>query len=200
MNNPMLGAAAPTGLAVPHGPRRAAAVLGLALSLLMTAAPAEAASRKAWKDASDVGAAALVAAAMGVPLIEGDWPGMGQASLSLIVGGGTAFGLKEVINERRPDGSDNKSMPSAHSAVAFAAAATLENRYGWKAGFPAFAVATLVGVARVKAKKHHWYDVAAGAVLGSASGFLLTDKFDSGVQLVPWADSHGGGVAFNAVF
>ena len=86
------------------------------------------------------------------------------------------FVLKELVHERRPDGSDNKSFPSGHTSVSSAAAATLEKRYGWKAGLPALAVASFVGLARVETDKHYVHDVLAGAAIGSISGFLLTSR------------------------
>ncbi len=116
------------------------------------------------------------------------------------VAGSAAYGLKRLFPETRPDQSDRRSFPSRHAAVSFAAAATLENRYGWKAGLPAFAEATFVGVARVKARKHDWYDVVAGAAIGTGSGFLLTTKRNGNVRLTPWADSGGGGIALAARF
>jgi membrane-associated phospholipid phosphatase len=112
-----------------------------------------------------------------------------------LLAGGAAYGLKRIFPEERPDHSDRHSFPSSHAAVSFAAAATLENRYGWEAGVPAFIVASFVGAGRVEARKHHWYDVAAGAAIGTGSGFLLTSRRTGGVRLVPFADSQGGGVS-----
>ncbi len=153
-----------------------------------------------WDQASSVGRDLLVAAALGVPAVQGDWTGDLQAGGSMLVAGGATYALKRVFPEDRPDHSDRQSFPSGHTSVSFAAAASLENRYGWKAGLPAFAVASFVGFARVEARKHHWYDVVAGAAIGTGSGFLLTSKRNSAVRLTPWADSGGGGVALAARF
>ena len=52
-----------------------------------------------------------------------NWPrfaGNTVASMGVAFGGKTA--LKAFINEERPDHSDNKSFPSGHAAIAFAAA------------------------------------------------------------------------------
>jgi membrane-associated phospholipid phosphatase len=172
---------------------------GVAALTLSLASPAQA-SPHGWDQASSVARDLLVASALGVPAIQGDWTGDLQAGGSMLLAGGAAIGLKHLFPEERPDHSDRRSFPSAHSAQAFAAAATLENRYGWKAGIPAFAMATFVGVARVEARKHHWYDAVAGAAIGTGSGFLLTSKRDSNVRLTPWADSSGGGLAISARF
>ena len=153
-----------------------------------------------WGQASNIGRDVLFAAALGVPAVQQDWAGDLQAGGSLLLAGGAAYGLKEIFPEERPDHSDRKSFPSGHSAESFAAAASLENRYGWRAGLPAFAAATFVAVARVEARKHHWYDCVAGAAIGTGSGFLLTSKRDDHVKLVPWGDAGGGGLALVARF
>lgn len=147
-----------------------------------------------WAKVSDIGRAALVGTALAVPAVQGDWRGDLQAGGSILLAHGMTTGLKEIFPERRPDGG-SKSFPSKHSSDAFAAAATLENRYGWEAGLPAFVVATLVGVGRVEARRHHWYDVVAGAALGTGSGLLLTSRRNDRVRLVPWGDSGGGGLS-----
>ena len=46
------------------------------------------------------------------------------ASMGVAFGGKTA--LKAIVNEERPDHSDNKSFPSGHAAVAFAAARSID--------------------------------------------------------------------------
>ena len=167
--------------------------------LAMASAPAQA-SHHGWDRASTIGAGALIGISLGVPAVQGDWNGDLQAGGSMLIAGGVAYGLKEIFPERRPDNSDNKSFPSSHAAVSFAAAASLDNRYGWQVGAPAMALATFVGVARVEARKHHWYDVAAGAAIGSASGFLVTSRRNSRVRLVPWAEGNGGGLTLAARF
>ncbi len=166
----------------------------LAASSLAIATPASADAGD-WANASDITRDALVVAALGIPLLKKDGDGALQAGASMAVGGGTSYLLKEAFPETRPDGSDNKSFPSGHTTVSFAAAASLQNRYGWKIGLPAHAAAAFVGVARVEADKHHWYDVAVGAALGEVTGLLITNKYDDNVQVFPWAEHNGGGVA-----
>jgi membrane-associated phospholipid phosphatase len=170
-----------------------------ALAVALAAAPAQA-SHHGWDQASSIGRDALVAASLGMPAVHGDWMGDLQAGGSLLLADGTAYGLKALFPETRPDHSDRKSFPSGHSAIAFAAAATMENREGWRVGLPAFALASFVGIARVEARKHHWYDCVAGAAVGTGSGFLLTSQRDDHVRLTPWADGGGGGLALAARF
>lgn len=159
-----------------------------------------AASSHGWSQASSIGRDLLIGAALGVPAVQADWRGDLDAGASLLLGAGLTYGLKRAFPEERPDHSDRKGFPSGHSADAFAAAASLENRYGWKAGLPAFALASFVATARVEARKHHWYDCVAGAAIGTGSGFLLTGRRDDRVRLVPWGDTAGGGIALTARF
>lgn len=179
---------------------RVPAMMAMATAIFIQAVPADAFSNNEWDDASSIGRDALVVAALGLPLMNRDWKGGFQAVASMGVAAGMTEGLKQAFPERRPDNSGNDSFPSGHTAVSFAAAATLENRYGWQAGFPAFVVASFVGVARHEADKHHWYDVAAGALIGTGSGFLITTKRNSQVRFVPWADSNGAGFLFGTRF
>ncbi len=157
--------------------------------------PTSAASEATWKDISDAGVISLVGTALVLPVTRDDWEGFRQAAYS--IGSASVITLigKALVDEERPDNSDNDSFPSGHTAKAFAAATTLHRRHGWKTGFPAYAVATLTGVARERARKHHWYDVVAGAAIGGLTGWFFTDAVNDTVQLVPWVDSSGGGIA-----
>jgi membrane-associated phospholipid phosphatase len=171
--------------------RLSAMALGASLSF---ASPADA-QKSDWAKASDVGRDVLFYAALGYPAVQGEWEGLGQAALTL---GSTRLvtdGLKDVVGEKRPDGSDNRSFPSGHTSMSFAAAGTLHKRYGWEIGIPAHAVAAFVGTARVKANKHYVHDVLAGAAIGEAAAWLITRKKSDKVQWLPWGDSRGGGVS-----
>ena len=155
-------------------------------------------NNKTWADISDVSVALLMGSALATPTVKSDWVGLRQSAYSLGVSTGVSLGLKSVIHEQRPDHSDNKSFPSGHATMAFTSATTLHRRYGWQAGFPAYALATLTSVARVSANKHFWHDVGAGAVIGIASGWFFTDRFNDKVQLTPWVTGKGGGLLVNA--
>ncbi|MGR5294534.1 phosphatase PAP2 family protein [Vibrio mediterranei] len=165
-------------------------ILGVLISSL-----ASASNKDNWDLVSDIGAYGLVGLAAGLPAYQEDWEGVWQAGLS--IGSASAIGLvgKHTIDAPRPDGSDNKSFPSNHTANAFASATTLHIRHGWQVGLPAYGVATLVGVGRVQADKHYWRDVAAGAAIGIFTGWMFTDKLDPNVQLLPWASSQGAGIS-----
>ncbi|EGR1512337.1 phosphatase PAP2 family protein [Vibrio vulnificus] len=160
----------------------------------LCAAPVYAQGSKGWETFSDVGAYGLVATAAAVPLYKEDWQGFWQAGLS--IGTASAIGLlgKVTIEEERPDKSGFDSFPSNHTANAFASATTLQIRYGWQAGLPAYTIATLVGVGRVEAKRHYWRDVIAGAALGTLSAWMFTDAYDENIQVLPWVSHDGAGI------
>jgi membrane-associated phospholipid phosphatase len=122
-------------------------------------------------------AIALPLLAGGYTIYEQDWTGLAQFGVDTIATVGTAYGLKHVVRERRPDGSDYQSFPSDTAALAFAPAQFLWDRYGWQIGLPAYAAAAFTGYSRIEAKQHHWYDVAASA--GIAFGFskIFTTRY-----------------------
>lgn len=103
-----------------------------------------------------------------------------------VVSMGVAFGgktvLKALITEERPDRSDNKSFPSGHTAIAFAAARSIDKEFRKESiwiPIAGYAAATALGVERVVSDRHHWYDVAAGAAIGYGAAELtwyLSDK------------------------
>lgn len=115
---------------------------------LLSAAPAAANSNDDWATASDVVRAALVVAAVGSPIVQDDGQGLREAGYSLGATYLVTEGLKHVIDRRRPDNSGNDSMPSGHTSMSFAAAATLQQRNGWDVGIPAHIAAAFVGFAR----------------------------------------------------
>ena len=90
--------------------------------------------------------------------------------------------LKKMIKEERPDHSDNQSFPSGHAAMAFAAARSIDKEFRKESiwiPIAGYAAATAIGVERVVNKRHHWYDVVAGAGLGLGAAELtwwLSDK------------------------
>ncbi len=171
-----------------------------ALSALLTAAPARA-DEKDWQTVSDIGAYGLMAASIGLPVIKKDKHGAFQAAGSFVATSLVTEAIKEAFPKTRPDGSDRKSFPSGHTSRSFSSAATIYNRYGPKYGIPAFAVASLVGVARHEGRKHYWVDVIAGAALGSASGFLITHKRPSTqTAFIPWGDTKSAGITIATRF
>ena len=166
---------------------------------LLFISPAQA-SEKGWANVGTVAEIGLVVAALGAPAVQEDWNGDLQAAGSIAAAGLIAQGLKETFPKLRPDGSDSRSFPSGHTSVSFAAAATITNRYGWKAGLPAQLVAAFVGLSRIEARKHDVADVLVGAVIGEASGFLITSRHNEDVQVLPWASTKSAGISVAARF
>lgn len=176
--------------------RKISRISGLLAAMLMVIAAPVVAGEKSWDDASTIGVYGLMAAAVGAPLVNDDLPGALQAAGSIGAAKLVTHSLKEAFPEWRPDRSDRKSFPSAHTSTAFAAASTIFNREGTTLGVPAMVVATFIGVARIQADKHHWHDVAVGACIGVASGFLITRRRpDRTAVITPWGDTKGGGVS-----
>jgi len=126
--------------------------------------------------AGQIIAVGIPVTAAGISFFKSDYDGVLQLSVSTLAAVGTAYALKSVVHEERPDHSDFHSFPSETTAGAFAGAAYLEKRYGWEYGLPAYALATFVGYSRVESKRHYWYDVAAGAAIGWGWSALLTDR------------------------
>ena len=166
-----------------------------AVGLLSWTACSVAFAGSGWSGASDLLAVGLPAMAAGMTWTRNDSEGAKQLSYAL--GGAyvaTAV-LKKSIHSTRPDGSDNESFPSGHTAVAFAAVRFVDKRYGAEMATYTpwlYAAAGLTGVARVQANKHHWQDVAAGAALGFGTAHYLTEPVQGGqLSLLPTP----GGVA-----
>jgi len=109
----------------------------------------------------------------------------------------TTQAIKFSARRIRPDGSA-LSFPSGHTASAFATATVLEQRYGWKVGLPAYAMASWVGASRLQSNRHYLSDVIAGATVGILAGRSVT--IGSGrarFSVAPMVGPHGGvGVGF----
>ena len=105
-----------------------------------------------------------------------NWPRfIVNTGASVVVAFGAKTALKAIVNEERPDHSDNKSFPSGHATMAFAAARSIDKEFRkdciW-IPIAGYAAATAIGVERVVNKHHHWYDVVAGAGLGIGAAEL----------------------------
>ena len=88
--------------------------------------------------------------------------------------------LKQVISEKRPDGSDDRSFPSNHAATAFCSAELLREEYSdvspWY-GIAGYSVAVVTGYLRLYNNKHWFGDVLAGAGIGIVSAKLANKLF-----------------------
>jgi membrane-associated phospholipid phosphatase len=87
----------------------------------------------------------------------------------------SVFAIKNLSHETRPDGSDNLSFPSGHTAQAFLAASIVHTEFRDKSqwyGVGAYAFATSVAALRMINTKHWQSDVVAGAGIGILSAHL----------------------------
>ncbi len=95
-----------------------------------------------------------------------------KSGTSFVLCAGSTYLLKHSIHKMRPDGTDNRSFPSGHTAVAFCGATVLHKEFGktcpW-ISVAGYTVATITAVDRVRRNRHHWEDVAAGAAIGVLS-------------------------------
>ena len=105
-----------------------------------------------------------------------------NAAAAYVFTAGTTYVLKHTIHETRPDGTDRRSFPSGHSAIAFAGAHALHKEYGHVSPWisvAGYGVAAFTAIDRVCRNRHHWYDVAAGAAIGIGGtelGYWIGDK------------------------
>lgn len=103
--------------------------------------------------------------------------------------------IKYSVRRTRPDGSSNSSFPSGHTSGSFATATVLHRHYGWKAGIPAFSVASYSAASRLGENKHFLSDVAFGAAIGLAAGRTVTlDRGSTRFEIAPMAVAGGAGV------
>lgn len=104
--------------------------------------------------------------------------------------------IKLGTQRTRPDGT-TLSFPSGHTSASFATATVLQQNFGWKAGLPAYAMATWVGASRIQTKRHHLSDVVAGAALGILAGRAVTVGSGSArFSLSPTFVPGGAGITF----
>lgn len=139
------------------------------------------------------------------PKVSHNWS---RFAVNTVASVGVAYGvktaLKSMIKEERPDHSDNKSFPSGHAAMAFAAARSIDKEFRqdniW-IPIAGYAAATAIGVERVVSDRHHWYDVVAGAAVGFGSAELtwwLSDKlFGKGSNVAVGTSGNTVDVVYN---
>jgi membrane-associated phospholipid phosphatase len=104
---------------------------------------------------------------------EGSW----QFAKGFIVNQAITLSLKAITKHPRPDLSNNNAFPSGHTSTTFQSASFIQQRYGWKYGIPAYALAGLTAYSRIEGKKHDGWDVAAGIVIGIGSSYLFTTPY-----------------------
>ena len=87
----------------------------------------------------------------------------------------STYAIKYLSRETRPNGADNLSFPSGHTAQAFLAASIVHTEFRDKSqwyGVGAYTIATSVAALRMINDKHWQSDVVAGAGFGILSAHL----------------------------
>lgn len=159
-------------------------------------------AQKGVRVSTDVILVALPAAAVATTLLSKDWEGLKQGAFTAAATVGATLILKYAVKENRPDFSNHHSFPSGHASITFAAATFIGRRYGWKYAIPAYALSTYTAWGRVYGKKHHWWDVVAGAGIGAASAMIFTHPYlrKHEFSLMPVADEYEAGLACSFTF
>lgn len=152
--------------------------------------------QQAVKVSTDIGVVLLPIATLTTVLFNNDREGFVEGIEAGGVTLATTLLLKYAVREERPDKSDKLSFPSGHTSISFASAMFLQKRYGWKLGVPAFAVATYVGWGRIYAKRHNWWDVLGGALIGTASSYIFTTPISKqhNLSISPYYDGMNRGI------
>lgn len=157
-------------------------------AIAMLSRPARAGD--AFTTYGDVGRYVLPVGAVMLAALKDDTAGLKQLALSGAVTMGSTYGLKYAVNDTRQNGK-TRSFPSGHTSFAFAGAAFVYKRYGWKWGLPAEIAAAAVAYSRVDANAHRWRDVLASAGIAHASAYFLVEHLDDRVTLMPFVDERG---------
>lgn len=119
-------------------------------------------------------------------------------AFSAVIMGGVVYSLKQSTRVMRPDGSNDNSFPSGHTATAFMTATMLTKEYGhispW-IGIGAYSVATATGLMRMANNKHWLSDVLTGAgigILSTEAGYYIADLIfnDKGIHYYDIADNY----------
>lgn len=168
-----LNRAPKTASAIDSG--RAIVVMSFFLALH---APATALGGDATERSGDILRAAVPAAAFALTFIYDDPAGRPQFYRSFGVNVAATLLLKEAVSRDRPNGSDDDAFPSGHASTAFQGASFIHRRYGLKAAWPAYVLATYTGWTRIDADEHDEIDVLAGAALGILSSALFVERFE----------------------
>ena len=138
-------------------------------------------------------AIALPLMAGGIALYKHDRVGVAQLLVESALTVGTAYALKNIVREKRPDGSDYHSFPSETTALAASGSAFLWGRYGWEFGLPAAGLTSFVSYSRVQARQHRWYDTLASSAIATGYSLILTTPLKRKYDIDTSFDAAPGG-------
>lgn len=120
----------------------------------------------------------------------------------------THVSIAAIAQRRRPDGRGDylpfpSSFPSGHTASAFATAGALSYAYGWKAGVPAYALASAVAISRISESAHWISDITSGITLGvfwARASYLTHTQQTAQLSWMPIPTQDGLGIYFQHQF
>lgn len=174
----------------------AGAVLGL---LPPMAASAAATSSTSFRTAGNIVTIALPVTAIGITLLHDDWRGLGEFAVSTTLTVGSAYVIRQIVRQRRPDHSDFHSLTPPDVALVDSSADYLWSRYGWRYGIPAYLASAVVGYALTDQKKNHWYDTLASGALAFGFNYAIVDRYRPGRYHVTAEAQPGGAMLRIAV-
>ena len=172
-------------LPIGAGRRAGAACVWPVLLALLTAARAVPAA-DAVETSGDILRVAIPVAAVGFAWRRDDHEGMWQFAKAFAGAAATTYVLKPVIDQERPNG-DSNGFPSGHATTAFAGAAFLHRRYGWRDAWWAYVLAGYTGWTRIDADEHDTGDVLGGAAVAIAWNWWQVSPWER-VDLRPVID------------
>lgn len=126
-----------------------------------------------------------------------DWNGLKQLVVVNMVNSAVTDTIKHNVYEVRPNKLGIDSFPSGHTSNAFANAAFIHRRYGFKQAIMPEILATFVGYSRVQSRWHYTHDVLAGAAVGFLSAWVFAGKKQS---VFIAADTGNIALHYNTVF
>jgi hypothetical protein len=165
----------------------------LVCAVLVIPASASAASGDLRK-VGNILTVALPVTAIGVSLLHHrDWRGLGEFAVSAGLTVGSAYMIRQMVREQRPDHSDFHTLTPPDLALADASADYLWSRYGWRYGVPAYLASALVSYSLSDAKKNHWYDTLASGALAFGFNYAIVDRYhERRVHVTAETTPHGG--------
>ncbi|MBC7450542.1 MAG: phosphatase PAP2 family protein [Cytophagales bacterium] len=119
----------------------------------------------------------------------------------------TTYGLKHTTHVERPNGSNDHSFPSGHTAQAFLAAVFIHRELGYKSiWFPiaGYTIAASVGASRILNNDHWTSDVLVGAGIGMMSMNVAywthRYKWNKNVSFIPSYNGKGLSLYASIIF
>lgn len=114
---------------------------------------------------------------------EHSWEKVFVYTESLMIMNGIVQSGKFFFGRKRPDGSNQKSFPSGHTATAFTVSSFLsldiyrssKSRYKLLYAAVPHVFATFVGLSRISGKNHYLTDVVVGGAIGFFTSYFLYD-------------------------